>query len=73
VLEPRFGAELFASLLSIPANKTLLRRHLSTHFVALIGTSVQQQKRSVEMQPGFIPLTPGQKVKVDGHELEVFK
>ena len=64
VLEPRFGAELFATLLSIPANKTLLRRHLSTHFVALIGSLVQQQKREVESQPGFIPLTPGQKVKV---------
>jgi hypothetical protein len=64
VLEPRFGAEVFATLLSIPANKTLLRRHLSTHFVALIGNNVQQVKREVESQPGFIPLTPGQKVKV---------
>jgi len=64
VLEPRFGAEVFATLLSIPANKTLLRRHLSTHFVALIGNGVQQQKREMEQQPGFIPLTPGQKVKV---------
>jgi len=63
-MEPRFGAELFATLLSIPANKTLLRRHLSTHFVTLIGSSVQQQKREMESQPGYIPLTPGQKVKV---------
>ena len=64
MLEPRFGAELFATLLSIPANKTLLRRHLSTHFVALIGGAVQQQKREAESQPGFIALTLGQKVKV---------
>jgi len=64
VLEPRFGAELFATLLSIPANKTLLRRHLSTHFVALIGSGVQQQKREMESQMGYLPLTPGQKVKV---------
>jgi len=63
-MEPRFGAELFATLLSIPATKTLLRRHLSTHFVALIGSAVQQQKREAESVPGFIPLTPGQKVKV---------
>ena len=32
IFEPRFTAELFASLLSIPANKTLLRRHLGLHF-----------------------------------------
>lgn len=32
IYEPRFTAELFASLLSIPANKTLLRRHLGLHF-----------------------------------------
>ena len=32
IYEPRFTADLFASLLSIPANKTLLRRHLGLHF-----------------------------------------
>lgn len=64
VLEPRFGAEIFATILSIPANKTLLRRHLSTHFVALIGNSIQQQKREHEAQPGFTPLTPSLRVKV---------
>jgi len=63
-LEPRFGAEIFATILSIPSTKTLLRRHLSTHFVALIGGAVQQMKRTVEMQPGYVQLTPGQKVKV---------
>ena len=64
VLEPRFTAELFATILSIPPNKTLLRRHLSTHFVALIGNSTQQKKREHEQQPGHTPLTPNQKVKV---------
>jgi len=64
VLEPRFGADVFATLLSIPATKTLLRRHLSTHFVALIGNAVQQQKRELEAIPGYLPLTLGQKVKV---------
>ena len=64
MLEPRFGAELFATLLSIPAHKTLLRRHLSTHFVALIGSGMQQQKREAETQPGFVALSLGQKVKV---------
>jgi hypothetical protein len=64
VLEPRFGADVFATLLSIPSTKTLLRRHLSTHYVALIGNAVQQQKREMESLPGYMPLTPGQKVKV---------
>lgn len=32
VNEVKFNAELLADLLSIPANKTLLRRHLATHF-----------------------------------------
>ena len=64
VLEPRFGAELFASILSIPASKTLLRRHLSTHFVTLVGNEVQHGKREIEQQPGYVPLTPNQKVKV---------
>ena len=62
--EPRFGAEIFAAILSIPATKTLLRRHLSTHFVALVGGAVQQLKRGVEMQPGYVPLAPSHKVKV---------
>lgn len=64
VLEPRFSADVFATLLSIPANKTLLRRHLSTHLVALIGSDTQAKKRQCEMQPGFMPLTPNQKVKL---------
>ena len=32
LLEPKFTADLLASLLSIPNSKTLLRRHLSLHF-----------------------------------------
>ena len=64
VLEAQFSAEIFASILSIPSSKTLLRRHLNTHFVALIGNSMQMRKREVECQTGFAPLTPNQKVKV---------
>jgi len=71
-MEPRFGAELFATLLSIPANKTLLRRHLSTHFVALIGPGMQQQKRDAESQPGFVALTLGHKVKASADTLQEY-
>jgi hypothetical protein len=64
VLEPHFGAELLCTLLSIPASKTLLRRHLSTHFVTLIGNDTQQNKRLAEAAPGYSPVTPNQRVKV---------
>ncbi len=64
VLEPRFGAEVFASILSIAPSKTLLRRHLNTHFVTLIGNDTQHKKREVEAQVGNVPLTPNQKIKV---------
>ncbi|ELU16424.1 hypothetical protein CAPTEDRAFT_227812 [Capitella teleta] len=64
VLEPHFSADLFAAILSIPSSKTLLRRHLNTHFVALIGNHMQQRKRNLEAKPGYIPLTPNQKVKL---------
>lgn len=64
ILEPRFSAEVLAAILSIPLNKTLLRRHLTTHFVALIGNNVQQQKRNIESDPNYVPLTTNQKVKV---------
>nr|XP_022303538.1 liprin-beta-1-like isoform X5 [Crassostrea virginica] len=63
VLEPRFNAELFAQILSIPQNKTLLRRHLSTHVVALIGNDTQHKKREAESTPGYVPLLPSAKVK----------
>ncbi|KAK3104207.1 hypothetical protein FSP39_025312, partial [Pinctada imbricata] len=63
VLETRFNAELFAQLLSIPQNKTLLRRHLSTHFVALIGNETQHKKREQESMPSYVPLLPNSKVK----------
>lgn len=63
VLESRFNAELFAQLLSIPNSKTLLRRHLSTHFVSLVGNEIQHKKREQEATPGNIPLVPNAKIK----------
>lgn len=64
VLENKFTAELLASLLSIPPGKTLLRRHLSTHFKELLGRDVIQKKREAEATLGYIPLTPSSKLKV---------
>ena len=69
VLENKFTAELLASLLSIPPGKTLLRRHLSTHFKELLGRDVIQKKREAEATLGYIPLTPSSKLKVSSNYL----
>ncbi|XP_055947811.1 liprin-beta-2-like isoform X2 [Argiope bruennichi] len=61
--EPRFNADLMATLLNIPPNKTLLRRHLSTQFKQLIGPDVMQKKREWEAQANYTPLSPSAKVK----------
>ncbi|XP_006895126.1 PREDICTED: liprin-beta-1 isoform X2 [Elephantulus edwardii] len=63
VLEPRFNVETMAQLLNIPPNKTLLRRHLATHFNLLIGAEAQQQKRDAMELPDYVLLTATAKVK----------
>ncbi|XP_015724297.1 liprin-beta-1 isoform X16 [Coturnix japonica] len=63
VLEPRFNVETMAQLLNIPPNKTLLRRHLATHFNLLIGQEAQQQKREAMESPDYVLLTATAKVK----------
>lgn len=64
VYEPRFTSELLATLLSIPPAKTLLRRHLTTHFNQIIGRDVVQRKRELENMLGFMPLTLTARLKV---------
>ncbi|XP_042890730.1 liprin-beta-1-like isoform X6 [Penaeus japonicus] len=64
VYEVRFTSELLASLLSIPSGKTLLRRHLNTHFKELVGASIVQEKRELEASSGYTPLTTSAKVKM---------
>ncbi|XP_064021860.1 liprin-beta-1 isoform X5 [Pogoniulus pusillus] len=63
VLEPRFNVETMAQLLNIPPNKTLLRRHLATHFNLLIGQEAQQQKREAMESSDYVLLTATAKVK----------
>uniref|UniRef100_A0A8C3TVI7 PPFIA binding protein 1 n=1 Tax=Catharus ustulatus TaxID=91951 RepID=A0A8C3TVI7_CATUS len=63
VLEPRFNVETMAQLLNIPPNKTLLRRHLATHFNLLVGQGAQQQKRETMESPDYVLLTATAKVK----------
>ena len=64
ILEPRFTAESLAALLSIPTSKTLLRRHLATHFQSLVGNECHQVKEEAAADPMFQPLMPGIKHKV---------
>lgn len=66
VYEPKFNAELLADLLSIPPSKTLLRRHLATHFKELLGRDVIQGKRDAESILGHQPLTLAARLKVSG-------
>lgn len=63
VLEPRFNVETMAQLLNIPPSKTLLRRHLATHFNLLIGAEAQLQKRDAMELPDYVLLTATAKVK----------
>ncbi|XP_030627648.1 liprin-beta-1 [Chanos chanos] len=63
VLEPRFNVETMALLLNIPPNKTLLRRHLATHFHLLIGSEAQILKQECLENPDYTPLTATAKVK----------
>ncbi|XP_076667461.1 liprin-beta 1 isoform X2 [Andrena cerasifolii] len=64
VYEGRFTSELLATLLSISPGKTLLRRHLTTHFNQILGREVVQTKREIESTLGFVPLTLTARLKV---------
>uniref|UniRef100_A0A6Q2XCT8 SAM domain-containing protein n=1 Tax=Esox lucius TaxID=8010 RepID=A0A6Q2XCT8_ESOLU len=63
VLEPRFNVETMALLLNIPPNKTLLRRHLATHFNLLVGSEAQGLKQECLENPDYTLLTATAKIK----------
>ncbi|KAG8202025.1 hypothetical protein JTE90_010396 [Oedothorax gibbosus] len=60
VYEAKFNSNLFATLLNIPPTKTLLRRHLATHFKHIVGDELTSMKREKEAET---PLSPSVKVK----------
>ncbi|XP_028397692.1 liprin-beta-2-like [Dendronephthya gigantea] len=62
ILEPKFTAESMATILSIPAGKKLLRRHLATHFESLIGPACMKLKEKASAN-GLAPILPGEKHK----------
>ncbi|KAK3517766.1 hypothetical protein QTP70_018338 [Hemibagrus guttatus] len=63
VLDPRFNVETMALLLNIPPNKTLLRRHLATHFHLLIGAEAERLKQECLEHPDYTLLNATAKVK----------
>uniref|UniRef100_UPI00398E4096 liprin-beta-2b isoform X2 n=1 Tax=Pristiophorus japonicus TaxID=55135 RepID=UPI00398E4096 len=63
ILEPRFNSETLALLLNIPPQKTLLRRHLTTHFNLLIGPEAQHEKRELIESSSYTPLNTTAKVR----------
>lgn len=67
MLEPKFTVEHLATILNIPPAKTLLRRHLTAHFVNLVGKEIQDQKTEAE---NGIKLEINMKVK---HKKNPFK
>ena len=69
VHEDSFNSNVLATLLSIPTNKSLLRRHLATYFLQLVGYEIGQRKRSYQDRTGGAPI-PFSKVKVS--DLSIF-
>ena len=61
--ENSFNSDLFATLLSIPVSKTLLRKHISTKFHDLIGEELCKTKTEHEDQPNYVPMTLSAKIK----------
>jgi len=53
-----------STLLSIPGNKTLLRRHLCLQINEVVGKHIVQEKRTAELASEFVPINPTIKVKV---------
>ncbi|TGZ66754.1 hypothetical protein CRM22_005145 [Opisthorchis felineus] len=64
MLEDRFNPDLLANILRIPSNKTLVRRHLSSKFVELVGNEVWQRKQAVSSNPDIPALTQHSKIKL---------
>ncbi|KAG5446345.1 Liprin-beta-1, variant 3 [Clonorchis sinensis] len=64
MLEDRFNPDLLANILRIPSNKTLVRRHLSSKFVELVGNEVWERKQAVSNNPDIPALTQHSKIKL---------
>lgn len=61
--EDGFNINTMCSLLCIPINRTLLRRHLSTYFIDLVGKELTNRKSDLMKQNG-IQLNPTAEIKL---------
>uniref|UniRef100_A0A183G503 SAM domain-containing protein n=1 Tax=Heligmosomoides polygyrus TaxID=6339 RepID=A0A183G503_HELPZ len=64
VYEPTFTAETLAEILQMPPHKTLLRRHLTTHFNQLLGQKIVAEKRDTLAMGNIPQLVPGTRIRV---------
>ncbi|KAI6177245.1 hypothetical protein M3Y97_00886000 [Aphelenchoides bicaudatus] len=64
VHDPTFTAESLAEVLQIPAHKTLLRRHLTTHFNNIVGSEIISYKRELLTQPNVTFLAPALRIRL---------
>ncbi|CAJ0577310.1 unnamed protein product, partial [Mesorhabditis spiculigera] len=64
VYEPTFTAESLSEMLQIPPHKTLLRRHLTSHFNQLLGQKLIADKRDFLAEGIYPQLMPNIRIKV---------
>lgn len=69
IYESAFNDDVLSAILSIPNTKTLLRRHIKTHFKQLIGNDIFATKRELNLQTDQNPLISGAKLKVSQNEI----
>uniref|UniRef100_A0A8R1DU88 SAM domain-containing protein n=1 Tax=Caenorhabditis japonica TaxID=281687 RepID=A0A8R1DU88_CAEJA len=64
IYEPSFTAESLAEILQMPPHKTLLRRHLTSHFNQLLGQKIIADKRDFLATGNYPQISPAGRVKV---------
>ncbi|EGT50343.1 CBN-HLB-1 protein [Caenorhabditis brenneri] len=64
IYEPSFTAESLAEILQMPPHKTLLRRHLTSHFNQLLGQKIIADKRDFLATGNYPQISPTGRVKV---------
>lgn len=69
VFEDGFNIDTMCTLLSIPASRTLLRRHLATFFKELIGDDQTLRKRQYQELPSQQQLNPLAEIKANKKSL----
>ncbi|CAP27692.1 Protein CBR-HLB-1 [Caenorhabditis briggsae] len=63
IYEPSFTAESLAEVLQMPPHKTLLRRHLTSHFNQLLGQKIIADKRDFLAAGNYPQISPTGRVK----------